>query len=182
MSIIIRMYLPGLLWWELNEIIYLLGFSAGAVVKNLPTSAEMQAGSLGQKSPLEEKMTTCSSILAWRIPWTEDPGELQSLGLQTVRHGEHTHTYTCYTPLRTEVGAWKWKRSGSVVSDSATWWTVLYQAPLSMGFSRQEYWSGLPFLSPGDLPNRGIEPRDPTRISCIGGRRFNLWAAREVGA
>ena len=37
-------------------------------------------------------------------------------------------------------------------------WTVAHQAPLSMGFSRQEYWSGLPFPSPGDLPNPGIEP------------------------
>ena len=37
-------------------------------------------------------------------------------------------------------------------------WTVAYQAPLSMGFSRQEYWSGLPFPSPRDLPNLGIEP------------------------
>ena len=40
----------------------------------------------------------------------------------------------------------------------ATTWTVAYQAPPSMGFSRQEYWSGLPFPSPGDLPNPGIEP------------------------
>ena len=40
-------------------------------------------------------------------------------------------------------------------------WTVAYQAPLSLGFSRQEYWSGLPFSSPGDLPNPGIEPRSP---------------------
>ena len=43
----------------------------------------------------------------------------------------------------------------------ATPWTVAYQAPLSMGFSRQEYWSGLPFPSPGDLPDPGIEPRSP---------------------
>ena len=41
-------------------------------------------------------------------------------------------------------------------------WTVACQAPLSMGFSRQEYWRGLPFPSPGDLPNPGIEPRSPT--------------------
>ena len=41
-------------------------------------------------------------------------------------------------------------------------WTVAHQAPLSMGFSRQEYWSGLPFPSPGDLPNPGIEPRSHT--------------------
>ena len=40
-------------------------------------------------------------------------------------------------------------------------WTVAYQTPLSMGFSRQEYWSGLPFLSPGDLPDLGIEPGSP---------------------
>ena len=42
-----------------------------------------------------------------------------------------------------------------------TLWTVAHQAPPSMGFSRQEYWSGLPFPSPGDLPNPGIEPRSP---------------------
>ena len=43
----------------------------------------------------------------------------------------------------------------------ATWWTVASQAPLSMGFSRQEYWSGLPFPSPGDLPHSGNEPASP---------------------
>ena len=49
-----------------------------------------------------------------------------------------------------------------IASDSATPWTAAYQAPPSMGFSRREYWSGLPFPSPGDLPNPGIEPRSPT--------------------
>ena len=44
----------------------------------------------------------------------------------------------------------------------ATPWTVAYQAPPTMGFSRQEYWSGLLFPSPGDLPNPGIEPGSPT--------------------
>ena len=43
----------------------------------------------------------------------------------------------------------------------ATPWTVDYQAPPSMGLSRQEYWSGLPFPSPGDLPDPGIKPRSP---------------------
>ena len=43
-----------------------------------------------------------------------------------------------------------------------TSWTITYQAPWSMGFSRQEYWSGLPFPSPGDRPNPEIEPRSPT--------------------
>ena len=46
----------------------------------------------------------------------------------------------------------------SCVQLFATLWTVARQAPLSMGFSRQEYWSGLPFPSPGDLPHLGIEP------------------------
>ena len=48
--------------------------------------------------------------------------------------------------------------SCSVFQLFATPWTVAYQAPLSMGFSRQQYWSGLTFPSPGDLPNPGIEP------------------------
>ena len=47
----------------------------------------------------------------------------------------------------------------------ATPWTVAYQAPPSMGFSRQEYWSGLPFPSPRDLPDPGIEPRSP--VLCV---------------
>ena len=49
----------------------------------------------------------------------------------------------------------------SRVRPFATPWTVAYQAPLSMGFSRQEYWSGLPFPSPGDLPDPGIKPGSP---------------------
>ena len=54
---------------------------------------------------------------------------------------------------------------GSLVAKScptlSTPWTVAHQAPLSMGFSRQEYWSGLPFPSPGDLPSPGREPGSP---------------------
>ena len=52
-------------------------------------------------------------------------------------------------------------KSLSPVRLFATLWTVTYQAPPSMGFSRQEYWSGLPFPSPGDLPDPGIEPGSP---------------------
>ena len=53
-------------------------------------------------------------------------------------------------------------KSLSLVWLFVTPWTVAHQAPPSMGFTRQEYWSGLPFPSPGDLPNPGIEPRSPT--------------------
>ena len=54
-------------------------------VKNLYTMQETRVRSLGREDPLEEEMATDSSILAWRIPWTEEPGGLQSIVLQTVR-------------------------------------------------------------------------------------------------
>ena len=74
----------------------------------------------------------------------------------------------CCPPL-TDQDPETWKKwsfqsesvSRSVVFDSATPWTVAHQAPLSMGFFRQEHWSGVPFPSPGDLPNLGLEPRSP---------------------
>ena len=50
------------------------------MVKNLPAMLETRVQSLGQEDPLEKRMATHSSILAWRIPWTEDPGGLQSMG------------------------------------------------------------------------------------------------------
>ena len=58
----------------------------GEVVKNLPAIWETQVPSLGQEHPLEKGMATHSSILAWRTPWTEEPGGLQSVGSQRVGH------------------------------------------------------------------------------------------------
>ena len=55
-------------------------------VKHLPTMREIQVQSLGGEDLLEKEMATRSSILAWKIPWTEDPGRLQSMGLQRVGH------------------------------------------------------------------------------------------------
>ena len=60
-----------------------------------------------------------------------------------------------------------------VMSDSATPWTVAHQAPLSMEFSRQEYWSGLPCSPPGDLPNPGIETTPPASPA-LAGRFFTV--------
>ena len=54
------------------------------MVKRLPTMWETQAQSLGQEDLLEKEMATHSNILAWRIPWMEEPGRLQSMGLQRV--------------------------------------------------------------------------------------------------
>ena len=64
-----------------------MSFPGGAVMKNPPPVHKMQetwVQSLGQEELLEKKMTTYSSILAWKIPWTEEPGGLQSMGLQRV--------------------------------------------------------------------------------------------------
>ena len=55
-------------------------------VKNLSMIQERWVPSLGQEDPLEEGMATHSSILAWRIPWTEEPGSLQCIGSQSVSH------------------------------------------------------------------------------------------------
>ena len=56
------------------------------MVKNLPAIQETQVLSLGREDALEKEMATDSSILAWRIPWTEEPGGLQSMWLQRVGH------------------------------------------------------------------------------------------------
>ena len=56
------------------------------MVKNLPIMHKMQVQSLGQEDPLGEGMAIHSSFLAWRIPWTEEPGGLWSMGSRTVRH------------------------------------------------------------------------------------------------
>ena len=56
------------------------------MVKNLPAMQEMRVQALGQEDPLEKGMATHSSILAWKIPWTEEPGRLQYMGSQRVKH------------------------------------------------------------------------------------------------
>ena len=65
---------------------HVLGFPGGSVVKNSPAMREMQVQSLGREDFLEEEMATCSSILAGKIPWTKEPGGLQSVGSQRVRY------------------------------------------------------------------------------------------------
>ena len=75
------------------------------MVKNLPPMPETQVPSLGQEDPLERGMATHSSILAWRIPWTEYPGGLQSMGLQSKESDTtdwltHTHIHTQVAPRK----------------------------------------------------------------------------------
>ena len=161
-------------------------------------------------------MAPHSSTLAWKTPWTEEPGRLRSMGSRRVRH-DWTTSLSLFTlcigegngnPLSVLAwripgtgGAWwaaiygvtqsqtwlKWLSSSSSSSKetsclttsslclhakslqfrfSCVWFfvtpqTIALQAPLSMGFSKQEYWNELSFPYWGDLPNQGIEPRSP---------------------
>ena len=86
-----------------------------------------------------------------RAAWSSTPGFFSQLRRprETQDQGEGSPSWLCAV------------RCCSVVSNSAIPWTAAHQAPLSMGFSRQEYWSGLPCPPPGDLPNPGIKPRSP---------------------
>ena len=149
-------------------------------------------------------MATHSSTRAWKIPWTEEPGGLQSMGSRRVGHDWATSlslfTFMHWrrqwqpTPVFLPGGSQGWRKPGGLPSmvlhrvrqdwsdlaaaaDSfyvgyvccvvlshfshvwlfATLWSVALQAPLSMGFSRQEYWSGWPCPPPGDLPDAGTE-------------------------
>ena len=82
--------LPHWRGWNVNSLllisICLLGSPGGSAVKNLPTKLETRVWSLGREDPLKKEMATHSSILAWEIPWTEEPGGLQSRGSQRVGH------------------------------------------------------------------------------------------------
>ena len=72
-------------------IMYFMGaFLVAQTVKHLPTMQETQVRSLGREDPLEKEMTTHSSILAWKTPWTEKPGRQQSMGSQRVEHDSAT--------------------------------------------------------------------------------------------
>ena len=138
--------------------------------------------SLGLEDALEWEMATHSSILAWKILWTEKPGGLQFMGSQRdtaewlnihmlliysvmLVSGVHQsdciyiYTYICILFFRLFSIMW---RMCSVVSNSLqSFSTVAHQVPLSMGFFRQGYWSGLPFPAPRALPDPRIEPMSP---------------------
>ena len=121
-------------------------------------------------------MATHSSILVWRIP-----GQRSLMGygpqgcteLDTTEATQHAQTHSIYQYILYHVIKFTFSwfsdilkvlkiQSLSCVQLFAIPWIVDYQAPPSMGFSRQEYWSGLQFTSPEDLPDPGIEPRSPT--------------------
>ena len=118
-------------------------------------------------------MATHSSVLARRIPGTGEPSGLRSMGLNRVGHdwsdlaaaaAVHAYVLVCFSRV------WLF----------ATLWTVACQTPQSMEFSRQEYWNGLPFPSPGNLPDPGIKPLSLTSPA-LAGRFFTTsitWEAQ----
>ena len=142
-------------------------------------------------------MTTHSSILPWEIPWTEEPGGLQVHGVKKswtlLSDLVCTHTHTL-NRLLTKEDMQRADKYMKICSTSyvivlsrfhhvrlfATPWTIEHQAPLSMGFPRQEYWSGLPLPSPGDLPDPGIEPMSLASPALAGGffTTSPTWEAR----
>ena len=154
---------------------FLLLFSCDRRVKACTYPGRTSAGlpwglRQGQEDPLEKRMAAHSHILAWRIPWTEEPGGLQSMGPQRVGHdcatNSVTFTYFCkqsfyQTPCVCICVNTCARSVSSIMSNSVTLWTIACQAPVSLGFSRQEYGSGLPCPPPGDLRSPGIEPTFP---------------------
>ena len=139
------------------------------LVNNLPAMQVTWVQSLGWEDPLEEGMATHSSILAWRILWTEEPGGLQSTGLQRAintfasLHQMPPPTLRAPLPPALSLFLLLFNLFCHVLSHFShvqlfsTPWTAACQTPLTMKYSRQEYWSGEPFPSPGDLPNPGIK-------------------------
>ena len=131
------------------------------------------------------------TFMHWRRKWQPTPvflpGESQGLGKPGGQPSMGSHRVGHdWSDLAAAAG-------GGKLGDEQSWidvsevklfnrvlyfeipWTMAYQAPMSMEFSRQEYWSGLPFPSPGDLPDLGSNPG-----SCITGRCFTPWATREA--
>ena len=115
--------------------------------------------SLSPEDPLEEDMATCCSSLAWRTPMDRGAGQGYSSWMGSQSATGLTRLSTQILPLKAV------PLSLSLLAEScptlATPWIVAHQAALSVGFSRQEYRSGLPFPSPGDLPDLGTKPRSP---------------------
>ena len=109
-------------------------------VKNLPAMQEISVPSLGWENPLEKEMDTHSSILAWRIPRTEEPGRVQSMGSERVGHNlatEHAHTHTHTQPDLQLRAAWfkgklqllsgvDLEETRRIPGTGGAWWAAVY--------------------------------------------------------
>ena len=151
----------------------LMAFLVTQMLKNLPAMQETQVQSTGREDTLEKGMATQSTLLAWRIPWTEKPGRYNLWGHKALG----TTELLTLSHVRGNRKIWSWQEASkfsiffinnfavcvcvcSVAQSCPTLcgpWTVAHQAPLSLRFSRQEYWSWVPFPTPGHLSNPWIE-------------------------
>ena len=157
--------------------------------------------SLGWEDPLEDGMVIHSSVLAWRIPMDRGAWRL-ILGSSTEAAAAAKSLQLCPTlwnpidgnPLGSPIpgilqartlewvaisfsNAWKWKVKGKSLSPVrllVTPWTTAYQAPPSMGFSRQEYWSGVPLPSPGMPPQCSL-----TKLRSFAARIMQAWGPQK---
>ena len=108
-----------------------MGFPDGSVVKNPPLMQEMRVQSLGRKEPLEKEMATHSSTLAWRIPWTEEPGRLQSMEVKK-----------CWTRLSNETTTGVEKIQRHSVASQALGWEPAQ--PTRVHSAKRTVWPGAP--------------------------------------
>ena len=152
--LLLSTWLPFLpLKWLKTWDIFIYSVMASLVaqrLKCLPGMWETWVQSLGWEDPLEKEMATHSSTLAWRIPWREEPGRLQSLGSQRVGHDWAISLSLSLSSSSTSLASGKClsglKHSCESESEASQlcptlWDPLAYQASLAMGFSRQEYWS-----------------------------------------
>ena len=158
------------------------------VVKSLPDNAgKRDVGSIpvsgrspggGNGDPLQH---SCLKNPMNRGDWRAMVHWVAKSGTQPKRLSAHTREVRlwqklsefCFTDQKRRVEdflhVYACMRVCLIVSCLATRWTIAHQAPMSVGFSRQDYWGGLPFPSPGDLPHPGIEPASPVPPALAGG-------------
>ena len=134
-------------------------------VKNLPVIWKNWVWSWDREDPLKKRMVTYSSILSWGIPWTEEPGRLQSMGSQSVGHNWATNTHNiCEVKV---AQSYLTLCNPMDCSLSASYVLGILQA-------RILEWIAMP-------SSRGSsQPRDGIRVSCIAGGFFTVWDTREV--
>ena len=139
-------------------------------VKHLPSMQETRVWSLGRENPLEKETATHSSTLAWKIPWMEEPGRLQSMGLQRVGHDWVTSFSLFYITRSNNLHKVKVK----VAQSCLTLCDPMNYTVNGILQARILEWVAFPF-------SRGSsQPRVRTQVSSIAGRFFTSWTIREA--
>ena len=147
--------------------VYILISLVAQMVKHLPIMWETRVQSLGWEDPLEKEMATHSSTLAWKIPWTEEPGRLQSVGSQRVEHDWVTSLTLCAKSLQ----------SCPTICDPADG-SPLGSSVHGILQARILEWVAMPSFR-GNLPDPGIEPMSLTSPA-LTGRFFTTHTTWEV--